>query len=258
MHATKAGELELPNGVCAVTRRAACSDGDGGVDVLLTPPVIAALVPGSAAVLPKEVLHSAKVRLTKQGTVESFVFYETNARKPGDSDRWMHGALFVNWLSGARSLKAAGNERARAAAELVVAAVESLMKRGVGEAAPPAVAAGPATATAKAKAKAAPKPKAKAKPPSQSQPRRGAAAHKHAALGASAMPTDGSIPRFAAEVPSRPPPPTAAETRTATQSCWARLSDAEFAFEMASAMETARGSRRLPRGSYLVSFGVGA
>ena len=142
----QATEVELPGDVSAVTRRSAC---DGvGVDVLLTPAVVAALIPGSVAPLPKAVIHAFRVRLVKQGMPVGAVFYDACATSPSETDRWMHGPMFISWLRGARVFKAEANADAKAAAELAIEAVERLMDNGGGVEAAVAPAAAPAGAAA--------------------------------------------------------------------------------------------------------------
>ena len=46
----------------ASSASAAACDGAAGVGMLLTPAVLAALIPGSAAPLPKEIIHGYRVR----------------------------------------------------------------------------------------------------------------------------------------------------------------------------------------------------
>ena len=241
MMVMQATEVELPGGVSAVTRRAAC---DGvGVDVLLTPAVVAALIPGSVAPLPKAVIHAFRVRLVKHGMPDGAVFYDACATSPSDTDRWMHGPMFISWLRGARVFKAEANADAKAAAELAIKAVERLMDNGGGVEAAVAPAAAPESATAPATAKATPaskpapkraavKKKNTAVPSVQKQA-------KHPVLDAAAAPPDGSVPRFVPD--AAPPLPPAPQSRKEIQDSWAVLSDAEFCAAMAHAIETVRG-----------------
>ena len=246
MMVMQATEVELPGDVSAVTRRAAC-DG-AGVDVLLTPAVVAALIPGSVAPLPKAVIHAFRARLAKQGMPDGAVFYDACATSPSETDRWMHGPMFIGWLRGARVFKAEAHADAKAAAELAIEAVERLMDNGGGveAAVVPAAAAESATAPAPATAKATPASKPA---PKRAAPKKKKTAvpsvkkqAKHPELDAAAVPPDGSVPRFVPE--AAPPLPPAPQLRKEMQNSWAVQSDAEFCAAMAYAIETVRG--RLP------------
>ena len=179
MMVMQATEVKLPGDVSAVTRRAAC---DGvGVDVLLTPAVVAALIPGSVAPLPKAVIHAFRARLAKQGMPDGAVFYDACATSPSETDRWMHGPMFISWLRGARVFKAEANADAKAAAELAIKAVERLMDNGGGVEAAVAPAAAPESATAPATAKAT--------PASKPAPKRAARKKKNTAVPSMAIET---------------------------------------------------------------------